>query len=264
MPKIVGILNITKDSFSDGGKYLAPEKAIAHGKRLMEEGADIVDLGPASSHPDAEAVSVAEEGRRLRAILPALQKQGGVLSVDSFHPETQRLAMGQGVEWLNDISGFPHTEFYGELAKANCSLILMHAVSLSHKAVVRDIDRGVLWEHLIAFFEKRISALTKAGVSEKRLVLDPGMGFFLGKASENSLFILSQLREIKKKFGLPLLVSVSRKSFLQKITNRPASQTLYASLAAELYAISQGADYIRTHEPAPLHQYLRFREQLGS
>ena len=126
--QILGILNITTDSFSDGGKYLAPEAALAHAQALTREGADILDIGAASSHPDAQPVSPQDEIARLAVIVPALKAQGAVLSIDSFHTSVQRWALAMGVDYLNDIHGFADASFYPELAASSAKLIVMHAI----------------------------------------------------------------------------------------------------------------------------------------
>ena len=256
-PKILGILNITEDSFSDGGLYLKPEKALSHARRLLREGADIIDLGAASSHPDARAVSHEEEKKRLQPLLQALLADDVPVSVDSFLPKTQRTAMEAGVHYLNDVQGFPDAALYGALAKSACKLIVMHSIQSHGKATYAASPKGEMEEKVYRFFDARLEALQKGGVSEERIILDPGMGFFLGNKPEKSFKMLASLAAMKARFSLPLLVSVSRKSFLQKAAKVPPQKTAAASLAAEIYAALQGVDFIRTHEPLPLSQALK-------
>jgi dihydropteroate synthase type 2 len=255
--KILGILNITEDSFSDGGKFLGPEAALAHGAALLEEGADILDIGAASSHPDAKPVSPEIEIARLQAVLPALKASGASLSIDSFSPAVQRWALAQQPDYLNDIHGFPDLALYPELADAKPKLIVMHMVQPEGVAVRTDIPPSEIFGRVTEFFDRRLEALTNAGIARERLILDPGMGQFLGKDPENSLILLRRLPELKIRYGLPLLVSVSRKGFLRRPVNQPPDQSGPASLAAELFAEANGADYIRTHAPAPLRDGLR-------
>jgi dihydropteroate synthase type 2 len=254
-PGIFGIVNITSDSFSDGGRFLAPDAAIAQARKLMAEGADAIDLGPASSNPDAAPVSSDEEIRRLTPVLAALTADGVPVSIDSFQPETQDWALRQGVAYLNDIRGFPERALYPALAASSARLIVMHSIQQG-QADRRAAPEGDIVGHILNFFEGRIAALEEAGVARERLILDPGMGFFLGPTPATSLAVLARLGEIKDRFGLPLLVSVSRKSFLRALTGRPAGEAGPASRAAELLATENGADFLRTHEPAPLRDAL--------
>jgi dihydropteroate synthase len=263
--KILGILNITDDSFSDGGKFLAPEAALAHGEALLKDGADSLDIGAASSNPDANPVTPQTELARLTSVVPALKARGASISIDSFVPQVQRWALAQGVDYLNDIHGFSEPALYPELAGAKARLIVMHAILGQGIATRADVPPTEIFARSVSFFEQRTLALTGAGVARERLILDPGMGFFVGSDPENSLTLLRRLPELKARFGLPVLVSVSRKSFLRKITGQsdPAGlPVLAASLAAELFAAAQGADYLRTHAPGPLAAALKTRSVL--
>lgn len=253
--KILGILNITADSFFDGGKYLEPKAALAHADALLADGADILDIGAASSNPRGGAVAPEVEIARLAAVLPALKQKGASVSIDTFSTAVQRWALEQGVDYLNDIHGFPDPALYPLLAASNAKLVVMHAVQEAGVATAMDVPTVEIFDRVVAFFETRLEALTKAGIAADRLILDPGMGFFLGKDAANSFTILARLTELKARFGLPLLVSVSRKSFLR--AGRPASGAGAASLAAELYAVRAGADFIRTHAPGPLRDGLK-------
>ncbi len=170
--------------------------------------------------------------------------------------------MRESVDYLNDIQGFPHAELYPELAASRAKLIVMHSVQGAGRATKVVVEPSRILDRVLTFFETRIASLTKAGIASERLILDPGMGFFLGGNPEASYTILRQLPELKQAFGLPLLVSVSRKSFLRAITGRPPQEAGAASLAAELFAIDQGADYIRTHDPGALRDALLVRKKL--
>jgi len=260
--QIFGILNITSDSFSDGGKYLDPTAALAHGRQLMADGAHVLDIGPASSHPDSAPVSAAEEISRLQAVVPVLQGEGALVSVDTFQTETQRWALTQNVAFLNDIQGFADEGFYPELASSDAKLIVMHSIQGRGPATRAAPPAGSMVDHVTRFFEERFGALERAGVARDRLILDPGMGFFLGNQPEPSLEVIRSLGALKERFGLPVLVSVSRKSFLRTLAGADVGGAAAATLAAELFAASAGADMIRTHEPRQLADSLAIWDHL--
>ncbi|HEY3912698.1 MAG TPA: dihydropteroate synthase [Stellaceae bacterium] len=257
-PVILGIVNITADSFSDGGRFLDTDAALRHAHTLAAAGAQIIDLGAAASNVDAEPVAAAEEIRRLDPLIAALAADGIPVSVDSFAAEVQRFAIRSGVAFLNDIQGFPDPALYPDLAAASCRLIVMHAVHGRGRARRVELSADEVWDRINAFFADRVAALERAGIGRERLILDPGMGFFLSSRAEASLRVLAGLGRLKAAFGLPVLISVSRKSFLRALTGRRAAVELgAASLAAELYAAEQGADYIRTHDPGALADALK-------
>ena len=261
--KIAGILNITKDSFSDGGKYLDPDAALTHARTLMADGADFLDIGAASSNPDAAPVTPETEIARLAAILPALAAEKIPVSVDSFAPAVQRWALEQGVDYLNDIHGFPDAALYPALAVSPAKLIVMHAVQQRGAATRMDVKPTEILDRIERFFAARIGVLTAAGVARERLILDPGMGFFLGSDPETSFIVLRALPMLKARFGLPLLVSVSRKSFLRAVTGLGPAESGPANLAAELFLQDQGVEFIRTHEPKALTVALAVRAALA-
>jgi dihydropteroate synthase type 2 len=261
-PRLFGIVNITEDSFSDGGRYLDPEAAIAHARALAAAGAAVIDLGAAASNVAAKPVEPAEEIRRLAPVIAALAGDDIPVSVDSFRPEVQRFAIARGVAFLNDIRGFPDAALYPELAAAGCRLVVMHAVQRTGRARQVPLSAEIVWRRIEEFFAARLVALDRAGIARDRLILDPGMGFFLSSRPEASLRVLAGLGRLKHAFGLPVLVSVSRKSFLRALTGRDAAGLGAATLAAELYAAETGADFIRTHDPGALADGLRVMRAL--
>ena len=254
-------MNITEDSFSDGGRYLEAPAAIEHGRRLLEQGADLLDLGAASSNPDANPVSAAEEIERLRPVLSAFP--GSVLSVDSFQPVVQRAALQAGVCTLNDIHGFQHPELYAEFAASGVRLIVMHAVQSAGIATRVAVPAAGILARVRAFFDLRLEALFAAGIRREQIVIDPGMGFFLGSEADASTSVLRALPELKSRYGLPICLSVSRKSFLGTITGKQTAQRGAATLAAELFAVSNGADYVRTHDVGALKDALAVWDSLS-
>jgi dihydropteroate synthase type 2 len=255
MTRIFGIVNATADSFSDGGKYLTPEAAIAHALNLAASGAGVIDLGAAASNPDAEHVPADVEIARLAPIVAALQ--GKVeLSIDTFAPETQAWALKQNVAWLNDILGFPNTALYPALARSSARLVVMHNVAPRGRAERIATDPATIFDRLYAFFDQRLGALTSAGIARERIVIDPGMGFFLGTDPEVSVTVLRRFGELKARYKLPILISLSRKSFIRRLASVEVAASGPATLAAELFAASQGADYLRTHDVAALKHAL--------
>jgi dihydropteroate synthase type 2 len=254
-PVVVGIVNITEDSFSDGGRYLAAEDAIAHARRLHAGGADVIELGPSSSHPDAAKVAPEQEIARLAPVMEALADLP--LAVDSYHPATQQYAVAHGATYLNDIQGFPDPGRYDELAGYACRLVVMHSIQRLGPATKVHTDPQAIWPAIEQFFDERLAALESAGITRDRLILDPGLGYFLGNTPEPSLTVLANVGRLKARYDLPILISPSRKSFLRTLTGTDLADIGPATLAAELHAATQGTDYIRTHDPKALSDALK-------
>jgi len=261
--QIFGILNVTPDSFSDGGRFLDPAAAIAQGQKLVSDGANVIDLGAAASNPMAEAVPPDVEIARMAPVVAALHAQGVAISADTFSTPVQRWALGQGVAYLNDIQGFADPSIYSVLAESSAHLIVMHSVQGRGKATVAQVSPDGIWDRLFRFFDARIDALVRAGVARERLILDPGMGFFLGDNPECSLTVLRQIGRLTSVYGLPTLISVSRKSFLRRLASVDSMSSGPATLAAELFAAQRGVAYIRTHDPHALRSALAIKAALG-
>ncbi|MEY4747238.1 MAG: dihydropteroate synthase type-2 [Candidatus Parcubacteria bacterium] len=251
IPKIVGIVNITADSFSDGGKFIESEKAILKAGELLATGADIVELSGVSSNPRSKAVPTEVQIARMEPVLAALRCH---ISIDATNTEVQRWALSKSVSYLNDIKGFPDESLYPELAKSNPMLVVMHSISNLDKAVRVEKTVAEVFDSVYSFFEKRIARLLSAGIPCGRLIIDPGMGFFLAENPEPSLAVLADISEFKKRFDLPVMISVSRKSFLRNISPSSESDIGVRTLAAELFAAVQGVDYIRTHDARALKE----------
>lgn len=260
--RILGILNITTDSFSDGGKFLAVDAALAQARTLAQDGAHTIDIGAASSNPNSQPVDAATEIARLAAIVPTLKAQGLSLSIDTFATDVQRWAMAQGVDYLNDIHGFADDRLYPELAASSAKLIVMHMVQDRGVAVPMDVPPAQIYDRVCAFFDARLAALDMGGIGRDRLILDPGMGQFVGADPQNSLILLRRIPDLKKRYGLPVLISVSRKGFLRKLTGRGLDDIGPATLTAELFAQAQGADLVRTHAPGPLRDGVKILKSL--
>jgi dihydropteroate synthase type 2 len=258
MTRLVGIVNLTEDSFSDGGRYLDPGAALAHSRALREAGADVVELGPASSRPEALAVSADEERRRLSPVLETLVAEGIPVGVDTWQPATQRWAIQHGARMVNDIRGFPDATMHPVLAEADCTLVVMHSLTGGTRATRDHGDPATVVHRVATFLAERVAALEAAGVRRDRLVVDPGMGLFLGSDPQASVAVLQGLGELRRRLALPVLISVSRKAFLTDLGgSRGVGGRAAATLAAELFAARAGAAWIRTHDVAPLRDALR-------
>lgn len=262
MTGVFGIVNVTRDSFSDGGRYLDPAAAIERALALVADGADVIDVGAESTHPDAETVPAEVEIARLTPVVAALARRGIAVSVDTNKPEVMAAMSRCGVHWLNDVAGFRSAAAVAAAAGSTARLVVMFARNRGARASrTVEADDDVV-AAAIAFFAERLEALRAAGIARERIVLDPGMGFFLGPGAGPSLRMLQRLPELRT-FGLPLLVSVSRKSFLGELTGRGPTERAAATLAAELFAVRRGADWIRTHDVRALRDGLAVERALG-
>jgi dihydropteroate synthase len=255
--QIVAIVNITEDSFSDGGRFLPAEAAIAHAREQAAQGADWLELGPASSHPDAALVPAAEQIRRLAPVLEALRDQPLPLSVDATLPEVIAWALDAGVDMLNDVRGFPEAATWTRLADARARVVVVHSLLAGERATRDRATPQQVLDSIDRFFDRRLGELVRAGVAEDRLIVDPGMGFFLGADPRSSIAVLQRIPQLRARFGRPVFVSVSRKSFLRAITGRSLEAIGPATLAAEIHAARAGADYLRTHDAGALRDALQ-------
>jgi dihydropteroate synthase type 2 len=258
--EIIGIVNITRDSFSDGGRFFAPERAIAHARQLMADGAALVDLGAESTHPDAEDVPAAEEIARLTPVLQALRQDSVRVCVDTYKPAVMRAVLKLGVEIINDVTGLRDPEAVAAVRDSTARVILMHSTAASARAERLDVDSAAIVSRIVEFFNSRIAELEAAGIGRPRLIIDPGMGFFLGCDPAVSLAVLRDLDRLTAR-GLPLCVSTSRKSFIGGVLGtsagpRPVEQRGAGTLATELWAAQHGVQFIRTHDVRALRDAL--------
>ena len=244
-PLIMGVVNVTPDSFSDGGRFLDPDAAIAHARRLAEEGADLIDIGAESSRPGAAAVvSAAEELRRLLPVLRGLRDLP--LSVDTVKPEVMRAALAEGAAMINDINALRAPGTLDAVAAGDAALCLMHMQG-NPGTMQQHPHYGEVVAEVKAFLRERIDSARTAGIAPERIVVDPGFGF--GKTLQHNLELLRRLREFAD-LGVPVLAGWSRKSSLGTITGRPAGERLAASIAAALIAAQNGAAILRVHDVA--------------
>lgn len=243
---VMGILNVTPDSFSDGGRYLEPGAAVEAAHRMVEEGADIIDVGAESTRPGAEPVPLEEEWVRLEPVLKRLVRELTVpISVDTYKAEIGRRALEVGASIINDISGLQaEPELARWVASAGAAVVVMHRRGDSRTMQI-DPRYRCLWGEILAYLERSIEIAVAAGVERERVVIDPGIGF--GKTVEHNLEILRGLRELET-LGCPILVGPSRKSFIGKVLDLPVEERLEGTAAAVAVAIAQGADIVRVHD----------------
>jgi dihydropteroate synthase len=249
LPAVMGVLNITPDSFSDGGQFVAPERALAQARRMIAEGADIIDIGAESTRPyGAQPISAAEELQRLRPVLPAVVALGTPVSIDSMKSEIVAWALGQGARIANDVWGLQRDpDMAGTVAGHGAVVIAMH----NRDAADAGID---IMQDISAFFARSLAIAAEAGIPESHIVLDPGIGF--GKTPGQSMTVLARLDQLRS-LGLPLLVGASRKRFISSVAPAEPDQRLGGSIAAHLLAVRAGARIIRTHDVAETVQALK-------
>jgi dihydropteroate synthase len=249
-PLVMGVLNVTPDSFSDGGRFLEPSDAIAQARRIRDEGADILDVGAESTRPygDAVAVPFEEEMRRLDPILGAVTTLGLPVSIDTMKASVARAAIAAGAAIVNDVWGLQRDPDMARLvAEQEVPVIIMH----NRAAADPTID---IMTDIAAFFSRSLEIAQHAGINPSQTVLDPGIGF--GKTAEQSVTVLARLAELKA-FGRPLLVGASRKRFIDRISPAPPDRRLGGSIASHLIAVAHGAAIVRTHDVAETVQALK-------
>jgi dihydropteroate synthase len=249
-PLVMGILNVTPDSFSDGGKFLDPQVAITHARRMAAEGADILDIGGESTRPYVGAVptSLEDEFKRLEPVLPAIAALGLPLSIDTMKAKVAAWALDAGATIVNDVWGLQRDpDMAAVVAEHRVPVIVMHNRHAADPAI--DIVADVT-----AFFTRSLEIAAKAGIANENIVLDPGVGF--GKTMEQSITVIARLDAFRR-FGLPLLVGASRKRFIYGVMPMPPSQRLGGSIAAHLTAVRNGAAIVRVHDVADTVQALR-------
>jgi dihydropteroate synthase len=249
-PLVMGVLNVTPDSFSDGGRFLDPEHAIAQAERMIAEGADILDIGGESSRPYVGAVAVAEEEEiaRLAPVLPRITALGVPVSIDSMKANVVAWALRQGAAIVNDVWGLRRDpDMARVIAEHGVPLVIMHNRAKA--------DPGIdIMADIAAFFERSLEIAARAGIARNRIVLDPGIGF--GKTPKQSIIALAKFQQLQS-FGLPLLIGASRKRFIDSVSPAPPERRLGGSIAAHMLAVSKGAAIVRAHDVAETVQALR-------
>jgi dihydropteroate synthase len=253
-PRIMGILNVTPDSFSDGGEWFAFDEAVQRARVLVGEGADILDVGGESTRPGADPVPLEEELRRVVPVVRAARDTGAQISVDTMKLSVAQAAVEAGASYVNDVSAFRHEpELAGFVADRDCDCCLMHM--LGEPRTMQDDPRyDDVVDDVRAFLEQRIAFAVGEGVREERIMVDPGIGF--GKTLEHNLELLRRLDEIVA-LGFPVVVGTSRKSFLGRLTGRDdPHDRVAATLATTVLALERGAAVFRVHDVAPTRDAL--------
>lgn len=258
-PLVMGVINLTPDSFSDGGRYAGFAAALAQARALMEEGADLIDLGGESTRPGAQEVPVEEELRRVVPLVQALAKEAVPVSVDTRKTEVMRAALDAGAALINDVNALQAPGALAAVAASDAGVCLMHM--LGQPGTMQDAPAyQEVVQEVSGFLAARASACVAAGISPERIVLDPGFGF--GKTLEHNLRLLQGLERLCA-LGYPVLAGLSRKSMLGLITGRPVGERLAASIAAALAAAERGAAIVRVHDVAETVDALKIWRAAG-
>jgi dihydropteroate synthase len=245
-PQVMGVLNVTPDSFSDGGRYRSPEAAVEHGLRMVSEGAALIDVGGESTRPGAAPVSVAEELERVVPVIRALSSQAVVLSVDTSKPEVMAAAAAAGAGLINDVRALRAPGALAAARSSGCAVCLMHMQGEPRTMQESPVYQDVVAE-VRAFLAERVAACRAVGFDSGQLLIDPGFGF--GKTHAHNLTLLRRLRELTLT-DVPLLAGLSRKSLVGKLTGRAAGERTWGSVALAVIAAMNGARIIRAHDVA--------------
>jgi dihydropteroate synthase len=244
---VMGILNVTPDSFFDGGKFAALDYALSHAEQMIRDGADILDVGGESTRPGAPVVPAEEELRRVLPVLYALRDCGTPVSLDTYKPALMKEAVLAGVDMINDINAFRAPGAIDAVRDSDCALCIMHM--LDKPATMQDKPGyGDVVLEVTAFLRERIDALTAAGIDRNRLWIDPGFGF--GKTVEHNYALLKAGRQLVGELGVPLLAGLSRKSMIGAVTGKPVEGRLAGSIGGALAAVAHGAGIVRVHDVA--------------
>jgi dihydropteroate synthase len=250
----MGIVNVTPDSFSDGGLFLDPNNAIAHGRELVAEGANLLDVGGESTRPGAEAVDAEEERRRVLPVVEELAGAEAPVSIDTSKRAVAEAALDAGAKMVNDVTALrAEPELAGLCADRGCEVVLMHMLG-TPRTMQEDPSYDDVVDDVKDFLAERIKFATSEGIAEERIWLDPGIGF--GKTVEHNLELLRRLGELRE-LGRPLVVGTSRKSFIGKLTGAPVDQRLGGTIASCVLAYANGVEMLRVHEVGPVREGLR-------
>jgi len=246
-PLVMGILNVTPDSFSDGGNFHSLELALSRAEQMITDGVDIIDIGGESSRPGADPLPLDEELRRVMPVIYALRDCGKAISVDTYKPAVMREAIAAGVDMINDINGFRAEGAIEIVKNSDCALCVMH-MQQDPKTMQENPEYVDVVNEVITFLEGRVSMMEREGIARERMSIDPGFGF--GKSLAHNMALLKNMNNVQAKIGLPLLAGLSRKSMIGALTGRRVENRLAGSLGAALAAATQGASILRVHDVA--------------
>ncbi len=246
-PLVMGILNVTPDSFSDGGHHFSLEAAINHAERMIADGVDIIDIGGESTRPGAEALSLQQELDRVMPVVYALRDCGKPLSVDTYKPAVMREVLIAGADMINDVNGFRADGAPDAVKDSRCGLCLMHMQG-TPQTMQADPSYSDVVDDVVDFLFERVAALEAAGIARERLCVDPGFGF--GKTQQHNLALLKDLGVVCEKLALPLLAGLSRKGMIGALTGKGMTARTAGSIAAAMVAVSKGANIVRVHDVA--------------
>jgi dihydropteroate synthase len=245
--RVMGILNVTPDSFSDGGNYQALEFALSHAEQMILDGVDIIDVGGESSRPGAPPLPLEQELQRVMPVLYALRDMGPAISVDTYKPQVMREAIIAGVDMINDINGFRAPGALEAVRDSDCGLCIMHMQSDPQHMQLAPSYTDVVAE-VIGFLRERIEAMVAAGIDPRRLCIDPGFGF--GKTVEHNYALLKATERLIAELDMPLLAGLSRKSMIGAVVDKPVERRMAGSVGGALAAVAQGAIIVRVHDVA--------------
>lgn len=259
-PLIMGILNLTPDSFSDGGLYLNPDKAIKHVLEMLKNGADIIDVGGESSKPGAKSISIDEELSRVIPVIEKLQEiTDVVISIDTKKTQVMQEAVKAGASMINDISALTSPASLAFVAKARLPVCLMHMKGKPLTMQNNPYYAGDIIDELNLFFHERVQTSLAAGIERENIILDPGIGF--GKLPHHNLRIINQIKSFRQ-YRLPLMIGISRKSILGQVLNRPVHQRIIGGIASAVVAVLQAVRIVRTHDVDLTKQALMMLEAI--
>jgi len=246
-PLVMGILNITPDSFSDAGKYHALDSAISHAEEMIAAGVDIIDIGGESTRPGSQPVCLQDELARVMPLVYALRDYGKPLSIDTYKPEVMREAIAAGADMINDINGFRAPGALEAVAELDCALCVMHMQKDPQNMQLKPEYQDVVAD-VSAFLNERIAAMEQMNIARDRICIDPGFGF--GKSLAHNIALLKNIAQLQTTLDLPLLAGLSRKSMIGAILDKPVTQRMAGSLAGALASVAYGARIVRVHDVA--------------
>ncbi|CAL61349.1 Dihydropteroate synthase (DHPS) (Dihydropteroate pyrophosphorylase) [Herminiimonas arsenicoxydans] len=246
-PLVMGILNVTPDSFSDAGKYHALDAAISHAEEMIAAGVDIIDIGGESTRPGSQTVSLQDELDRVMPLVYALRDCGKPLSIDTYKPEVMRQTIAAGVDMVNDVNGFRAPGALEAVADADCALCIMHMQKDPQSMQLKPEYENVVAD-VTAFLHERIAAIAQMNIARERLCIDPGFGF--GKSLAHNIALLKNIGQLQAALDLPLLAGLSRKSMIGALLDKPVERRMAGSLAGALACVAQGARIVRVHDVA--------------